>query len=52
LLRKNDEETKKMYSLELVQNTIRAMYRRSWYGEEWYVIDKYNNTNDHENDNN
>ena len=52
LLRKNDEETRKMYSLELLQNTIRAMYRRSWYGEEWYVIDKYNNTNHHENDNN
>jgi hypothetical protein len=26
-------------SLDLLNNTIRALYRRSWYNEDYYVID-------------
>jgi hypothetical protein len=29
----------KSLSLDLLNNTIRGLYRRSWYGEDWYIVD-------------
>jgi len=35
----NQTNSKNSLSLDLLNNTMRALYRRSWYGEDWYVMD-------------